>query len=78
MMFGGIVAIPTGKAQAAWIQASQKRVSVTADLLGKMKWIRVAGLSSFAFKHIEGLRMSEIRISEKYRSLLTWVLLACK
>lgn len=77
MILGGIVAVPTGKAQATWIQASQKRVSVTSYVLGKMKWIRLSGLNSFAFERIENLRTSELQTSEKYRSLLTLVLLTC-
>lgn len=77
MILGGIVAIPTGKAQAAWIQASQKRVSVTSYILGKMKWIRLSGLNSFAFERIQDLRIGELRTSERYRSLLTLVLLTC-
>lgn len=78
MILASVIAVPTGIQQAAWIAASQKRVSTTSYVLSRVKWIRLSGLNSFAFKNLNDLRIRELQLSKKYRVLLTWALLCCK
>ncbi|KAH8806029.1 ABC transporter [Xylogone sp. PMI_703] len=65
-----ILAVPTGTAQAAWIQASQNRVTATSKLLGNIKSIKASGLSNIAFDIIRQARTEELRVSRKCRLLL--------
>ncbi|KND86897.1 Canalicular multispecific organic anion transporter 2 [Tolypocladium ophioglossoides CBS 100239] len=64
------LAKPTGTHQAAWIQASQIRVSATSKALGSIKWLKISGLSDVAFSVIRNLRVRELAISTKFRLLL--------
>ncbi|KAI5463545.1 multidrug resistance-like protein [Mariannaea sp. PMI_226] len=64
------IATPAGIRQAAWIKASQLRVANTSKTLGSIRSLRLSGLNSIAFSHIEKLRSEEIAISRKYRSFL--------
>lgn len=64
------LAVPTGKAQAAWIQASQDRVTATSKLLGSIKSLKASGLSNIAFGMIREARTEELKVSRKCRLLL--------
>ncbi len=46
--------------QRRWMAAIQKRVGITADIIGAMKGVKVAGLSVNVDKQIDGLRQFEI------------------
>ncbi|KAK1724246.1 ABC transporter [Colletotrichum acutatum] len=59
-----------GRAQTAWIERLQKRVAVTASMLGDMKAIKMLGLSSVLSTTITELRRLELRTSEKFRKLV--------
>ncbi|KAK2033917.1 ABC transporter [Colletotrichum zoysiae] len=63
-------AIPTGKASAEWIKASQDRVSTTSKTLGSIKWLKISGLSGVAFSVIQKLRVTELDVSRRFRVLL--------
>ncbi|TDZ58384.1 ABC transporter atnG [Colletotrichum trifolii] len=63
-------AVPTGKASAEWVQASQDRVSATSKTLGSIKWLKVSGLNTEAFGVIQKLRATELEVSRRYRVLL--------
>ncbi|KAL2851369.1 P-loop containing nucleoside triphosphate hydrolase protein [Aspergillus pseudodeflectus] len=67
---GFMIAKPLGKSLADWIQASQKRVTLTSKVLANIKTLRLAGASRPIFSRIEDLRANELHISERYRSLL--------
>ncbi|CAM1501184.1 Fc.00g103460.m01.CDS01 [Cosmosporella sp. VM-42] len=66
----GFIAVPTGKAAAAWNQASQNRVTATSKTLGNIKWLTVSGLNEKAFDMIRTLRSRELQISRRYRVFL--------
>jgi hypothetical protein len=66
----GILAVPTGKAQAAWIQASQERVTVTSKTLSSIKCLKVSGLNDTAFSMLRKLRSHELKVSERFRMLM--------
>lgn len=71
------LAKPTGTHQAAWIQASQIRVSATSKALGSIKWLKISGLSDVAFSVIRNLRVRELAVSTKFRLLLGVSLILC-
>ncbi|RYP83764.1 hypothetical protein DL769_001296 [Monosporascus sp. CRB-8-3] len=73
------LAVPTGTAQAAWVQASQDRVTATTRALGSVKWLKISGLSELAFSKIRDLRTQELKTSIRYRRLqgVCMVLLIC-
>ncbi|EQB44229.1 ABC transporter [Colletotrichum gloeosporioides Cg-14] len=66
----GFLAVPTGKASAQWIKASQDRVTTTSKTLGSIKWLKVSGLNDVAFSVIQNLRRTELVVSKRYRVLL--------
>ncbi|KXH61282.1 ABC transporter [Colletotrichum salicis] len=59
-----------GRAQTAWIERLQKRVAVTASMLGDMKAIKMLGLSGVLSTTITELRRVELKASEKFRKLV--------
>ncbi|KAK1480120.1 ABC transporter [Colletotrichum cuscutae] len=59
-----------GRAQTAWIERLQKRVAVTASMLGDMKSVKMLGLSGVLSTTITELRRVELRTSEKFRKLV--------
>ncbi|KAJ0339266.1 hypothetical protein COL922a_004651 [Colletotrichum nupharicola] len=66
-----------GKAQTVWIERLQKRVAVTATMLGDMKAIKMLGLPEVLSGVILQLRRIELSGSEKFRKLLLWQGIAC-
>ncbi|TLD19247.1 hypothetical protein PspLS_09793 [Pyricularia sp. CBS 133598] len=70
MVGTGFLAVPTGKHQASWIQASQNRVEATSKTLGSIKSLRISGLNDMAFSVIAKLRSKELLISKQFRVLL--------
>ncbi|GKT57765.1 ABC multidrug transporter [Colletotrichum tofieldiae] len=71
-------AIPTGKASAEWIKASQDRVSTTSKTLGSIKWLKISGLNDVAFSVIRRLRGTELEVSRRFRILLGISMMFCK
>ncbi|KAI9826794.1 MAG: hypothetical protein M1819_007265 [Sarea resinae] len=59
-----------GNRQKIWIEAIQKRVSMTATMLGSMKGVKMSGLSERLENVIQNLRLREIKASQKFRELL--------
>ncbi|KAJ3958062.1 hypothetical protein N0V92_005349 [Colletotrichum tropicale] len=64
-----------GRAQTVWIERLQKRVAVTATMLGDMKAIKMLGLPEVLSGVILQLRRVELSGSEKFRKLLLWQVL---
>ncbi|KAL4758550.1 uncharacterized protein BDW70DRAFT_170256 [Aspergillus foveolatus] len=64
------IAMMAGERQNLWIEAIQKRVAVTAEMLGSMKGVKITGLTDLLFNKIQALREHEILASQKFRSLL--------
>ncbi|KAJ0366306.1 hypothetical protein COL154_003895 [Colletotrichum chrysophilum] len=62
-------------AQTVWIERLQKRVAVTATMLGDMKAIKMLGLPEVLSGVILQLRRIELSGSEKFRKLLLWQVL---
>jgi len=71
------LAAPLGNASAAWIKASQDRVTATSKTLGGIKWLKMSGLSDMAFSAIMKLRKHELDVSKKLRILLGVIVMIC-
>lgn len=56
--------------QRAWMQAIQARVGVTADAIGQMKTIKMAGMAKPVEKAIQDLRLKEIAIGGRWRIMI--------
>ncbi|KAF4958674.1 hypothetical protein FGADI_2224 [Fusarium gaditjirri] len=70
---GSVIAVSFVMArQAAWLEAIEKRISVTSQMLGSMKGVKMCGLTEVLSTRIHDLRTDELRISGKFRRLLIW------
>jgi ABC-type multidrug transport system fused ATPase/permease subunit len=58
--------------QALWLEAIEKRISSTSGMLGSMKGVKMLGLQNSFMKFVHGLRLSELDISKKFRTLLVY------
>ncbi len=74
----GVVSAFVAANQKAWIEATQRRVAVTAATLGIMKGLKLSGLGDLAFSTINNLRILELQVSKKFRRLLIWTMALCK
>ncbi|KAK3329761.1 P-loop containing nucleoside triphosphate hydrolase protein [Apodospora peruviana] len=66
------IASKFGPAQREWVERVEKRVAVTASMLGDMKAVKMLGLSSVLKPIILRLREIELKTSEKFRTLFIW------
>ncbi|KAF5682935.1 major facilitator family transporter [Fusarium denticulatum] len=72
-IIGSVIAVSFVMArQAAWLEAIEKRISVTSQMLGSMKGVKMCGLTDVLSTRIHNLRTDELRISGKFRRLLIW------
>lgn len=72
-MVGSIVAMNfIMSRQAMWLEAIERRISVTSAMLGAMRGITMSGLKQVLFDNLQNLRIEELRISKKFRRLLIW------
>ena len=62
-----------GSARMTWSKGVQKRVHITSFLLGQIKGIKMMGLSELMRDKIQGLRVSEISLSKKFRTLVSFM-----
>lgn len=58
-------------AQTAWVEATERRVGTTASVLHKMKGIKMSGLSDPIGDQLQALRVSEMKISSRFRAVLS-------
>ena len=58
-----------GPAQVAWNKGVQQRVNLTSSTLGNMKEVKLLGLSDRWSKEIQALRVRELELSKKSRTL---------
>jgi ATP-binding cassette subfamily C (CFTR/MRP) protein 1 len=49
------------------MQAVQKRVSYTSDVLGSIKGMKMLGLTKLVSENVQGLRMQELKMSKRFR-----------
>ncbi len=61
--------------QRKWMAAIQKRVGITADVVGSMRGVKVAGLNDKAETQIQNLRDYELKQSTSFRKIQVFNLL---
>ena len=72
-IIGSVIAVSFVMArQAQWLEAIERRIAVTSQMLGSMKGVIMCGLTDVLGTHIQAMRMEELRISGKFRRLLIW------
>ncbi|KAF4996188.1 hypothetical protein FGRMN_4636 [Fusarium graminum] len=72
-IIGSVIAVSFVMArQAAWLEAIEKRITVTSQMLGSMKGVKMCGLSKVLGTRIQAMRNEELRISGSFRRLLIW------
>ncbi|KAL6921168.1 hypothetical protein FSST1_005194 [Fusarium sambucinum] len=70
---GSVIAVSFVMArQAIWLEAIERRISVTSQMLGSMKGVKMCGLSRVLETRIQAMREEEMHISGKFRQLLIW------
>lgn len=57
-------------AQKRWVEAVEKRLSVTTEILTSMKGIKMSGLSKYSSALLQGLRETELVVSLTMRRFL--------
>lgn len=55
--------------QRRWMQAIQKRVGITTEVIGAVKGVKMSGLSGTVRDQIQGLRDFELEESKKFRKV---------
>ncbi|KAJ5599382.1 hypothetical protein N7450_000449 [Penicillium hetheringtonii] len=58
--------------QAKWLEAIERRIASTSGMLGSIKGVKMLGLQNIMMKFVHGLRIDELNISKKFRTLLVW------
>ncbi|KZL80273.1 abc transporter [Colletotrichum incanum] len=58
-------------ARVAWNQGVQKRVSITSSMLTQIKGVKMMGLTDHFSSIVQNLRVSELKLSVKFRILVT-------
>jgi len=58
--------------QAKWLEAIERRISSTSGMLGSIKGVKMLGLQNSFMNFVHGLRIDELNISKKFRTLLVW------
>ncbi|KAK3377548.1 P-loop containing nucleoside triphosphate hydrolase protein [Podospora didyma] len=58
-----------GPRQKAWMQRIQKRVGLTANLIGQMKHIKISGLAAPVEDSIQKMRADELTAGARFRTL---------
>jgi hypothetical protein len=72
------LALAAGNAHLPWLDAIEKRLSVTSKALAAMRPIRMRGLSQPVASGILDLRTEEIRSSRQARLLDALVVVMCE
>lgn len=62
----------SNKRQAKWMEAVQKRISMTSAMLSSMKGVKMRGLIGILTDTIQICRVREIQIANAWRTLLLW------
>ena len=67
------VAGSMGQRQKLWLEAIEKRVKATSDMLSAMKEVRMGGLQDRLEMEIQALRTKEIEVSRKFKNALALI-----
>jgi hypothetical protein len=61
------------RTQTAWIEAIQRRMAVTVELISGIKGVKMSGLIDRLHILLTALRLEEISASKRYRSIVTGI-----
>jgi ATP-binding cassette subfamily C (CFTR/MRP) protein 1 len=64
--------------QRRWLEAIQKRVQVTSEMLKSMKEIRLSGLQGPMASKLQSLRSREISESRPFKKALVAIVTLCR
>ncbi|OTB04619.1 hypothetical protein M426DRAFT_320734 [Hypoxylon sp. CI-4A] len=67
-----ILAKYTGPRQKAWMEKIQKRVGLTANVIGQMKHLKISGLASPVEESIQALRIDELNTGSRFRMIIVY------
>jgi hypothetical protein len=57
--------------QKTWLQATEKRINFTSQILGSIRNVKFLALTDIMKTAIERLRLEELEISKKFRRVQT-------
>ncbi|KAF4635233.1 hypothetical protein G7Y89_g2874 [Cudoniella acicularis] len=60
-----------GPRQKAWMEKIQKRVGLTANVIGQMKYLKMSGLAAPVEKSIQNMRIDELKSASRFRTVMT-------
>lgn len=61
-----------GPRQKAWMEKIQKRVGLTANVIGNMKQVKISGLAGPVEDSIQAMRVDELNTGNKFRKILIY------
>ncbi|KAI0142611.1 ABC transporter type 1, transmembrane domain-containing protein [Hypoxylon sp. NC0597] len=67
VVFSAILGKFTGPRQKAWMEKIQRRVGLTASVIGQMKHLKISGLATPVEESIQAMRVDELKTASKYR-----------
>ena len=56
-----------GPRQKAWMEKIEKRVGLTANVIGNMKHLKISGLTAPIEEAIQGMRVDELKVGARFR-----------
>jgi ABC-type bacteriocin/lantibiotic exporter with double-glycine peptidase domain len=66
----GILIKFTGDSQRSWMSEVQKRVGLTATVIGSMKSLKISGLAGPVSEYVQQLRVNELAAGARYRRIM--------
>ncbi|GAM84988.1 hypothetical protein ANO11243_029910 [Dothideomycetidae sp. 11243] len=73
VVFGGGVAVMAGSRQTLWLEAIQKRLGLTSDVINMFKSVKMTALVNISAARVLELRDKEITVSKKFRRCLVFM-----
>ena len=61
-----------GPRQKAWMEKIQKRVGLTANVIGNMKQVKISGLAGPVEDSIQAMRVDELNTGNKFRQIIIY------
>jgi ATP-binding cassette subfamily C (CFTR/MRP) protein 1 len=75
IFFSVFIAKAASPAQKAWMEMIQKRVGLTANVIGNMKHLKISGLTVPVEASIQELRRQELNVGTRFRMVQAWTAL---
>ena len=69
MSLSTVLASRIGPRQKNWLEATQKRINFTTEILGAMRNVKMLGLAKQMEHNIQDMREREMAVSRRYRRL---------